>query len=781
MKPKILLIVLLLLLLRNVNMKAQNTFPSTGAVGIGTTTPNSSSLLEIKSTTKGILIPRMTLVQRNAIATPATGLLIFQTNNTPGFYYYSGTAWTAVTPKAKDWLLTGNAGTDSSINFLGTTDAHPLEFRVNNIKAGYLDNWLSNTSFGYKGLLANTTGQQNTASGYASLYSNINGSYNSAHGAGALNSNTDGNWNTANGAYSLYENIHGVNNTATGGNALYNNLTGVNNVANGYSALNNNTVGNYNTASGTYSLYATTGNNNTGNGYEALFENSTGNNNTASGFESLWSNTTGYSNVAIGTGAMFNSPNAHNFVAVGDSALFNQSAVGYFGEFYYPGYSTALGSKALYSNTSGQYNSATGFQSLYFNTTGNNNTANGTYALHANVYGGDLVAVGAYALYNNGTGASQSYEGTSNTALGSSGLYSNTTGYNNTASGFQALYSNTTGYNNAAYGTQALQTNTTGIGNTAVGVAADASVGVLNNSTAIGYYATVTASNQVRVGSIGGAFGSDPTSIGGKVGWSTLSDGRVKKNIKQNVPGLAFINKLQPITYNLDNEAINKIVQRPGIKDNNKANQPVANETTSQKTEEQIVHTGFVAQDVEKAAKSLNYDFSGVDAAKNDKDLYGLRYAEFVVPLVKAVQELSKMNDAKDSALQQQNIKIADLQNQINELKAMMVSNRSTLVPLNTGISGQQSTVISSASLQQNIPNPFTHNTTIAYTLPQKFNSAQIVITDKNGNAIKTINASGSSKGNVTVDASTLSSGAYQYSLIVDGRLIDTKQMILAK
>lgn len=40
---------------------------------------------------------------------------------------------------------------------------------------------------------------------------------------------------------------------------------------------------------------------------------------------------------------------------------------------------------------------------------------------------------------------------------------------------------------------------------------------------------------------------------------------------------------------------------------------------------------------------------SGVDAAKNNKSLYGLRYAEFVVPLLKAMQELSKMNDDKDA------------------------------------------------------------------------------------------------------------------------------------
>src|SRR4051812_25750098 len=76
--------------------KAQNTFPANGSVGIGTTAPNGSSLIEIKSTTQGMLIPRMTKTQRDAIGAPATGLLIYQTNSTPGFYYYSGTAWTAL-------------------------------------------------------------------------------------------------------------------------------------------------------------------------------------------------------------------------------------------------------------------------------------------------------------------------------------------------------------------------------------------------------------------------------------------------------------------------------------------------------------------------------------------------------------------------------------------------------------------------------------------------------------------------------------------------------------
>ena len=72
----------------------------------------------------------MTKTQRDAIVSPSTGLMIYQTNNSPGFYYYTGTGWTAVKPKG--WLLSGNAGTDVATNFIGTTDAQPLMFKINN-------------------------------------------------------------------------------------------------------------------------------------------------------------------------------------------------------------------------------------------------------------------------------------------------------------------------------------------------------------------------------------------------------------------------------------------------------------------------------------------------------------------------------------------------------------------------------------------------------------------------------------------------------------------------
>lgn len=61
-------------------------------IGIGTDNPNQSAILDIESTTSGLLIPRMTLAQRNAITLPANGLLIYQTDGATGFWYYNGTA-----------------------------------------------------------------------------------------------------------------------------------------------------------------------------------------------------------------------------------------------------------------------------------------------------------------------------------------------------------------------------------------------------------------------------------------------------------------------------------------------------------------------------------------------------------------------------------------------------------------------------------------------------------------------------------------------------------------
>src|SRR5204862_2466088 len=124
------------------------------------------------------------------------------------------------------WLLTGNAGTNPSTNFIGTTDAQPLYFKVNNSLAGHIDLASNNTAFGLGALPTSTTGVTNTTFGFNSLSSNTTGNANTAQGHGALNANTLGNQNTAVGLSAMSRNTQGSQNTAVGVTALFGNFTG---------------------------------------------------------------------------------------------------------------------------------------------------------------------------------------------------------------------------------------------------------------------------------------------------------------------------------------------------------------------------------------------------------------------------------------------------------------------------------------------------------------------------------------------------------------------------
>jgi len=103
---------------------------NTAQIGIGTTAPDASAALEVVSTSKGILIPRMTQVQKVAITAPATGLLVYQTDGTTGYYYYNGTVWVTF-GGGSGWALTGNTGTNDATNVLGTTDAQDFIIGTN--------------------------------------------------------------------------------------------------------------------------------------------------------------------------------------------------------------------------------------------------------------------------------------------------------------------------------------------------------------------------------------------------------------------------------------------------------------------------------------------------------------------------------------------------------------------------------------------------------------------------------------------------------------------------
>lgn len=245
-------------------------------VGIGTIKPDASAVLDVNSSTKGLLMPRMSLQQRNSIQNPAKGLIIYQTDMISGFYYFDGSEWKGISNSEKsvagtdgDWTNVGNSGLNSATNFLGTTDAVDLVFKVNNQKSGLIQVAAPNqTFFGYQSGKT-STGDDNIGIGNYSLTSNTTGARNTAVGMHGLRTNTTGNDNMAFGRASLYNNTTGSNNTAIASAALFSNTTGVDNLALGTNALYVNTTGNYNIGIGASALFQVNGNLNVGIGFSA--------------------------------------------------------------------------------------------------------------------------------------------------------------------------------------------------------------------------------------------------------------------------------------------------------------------------------------------------------------------------------------------------------------------------------------------------------------------------------------------------------------------------------
>jgi len=567
----------------------------------------------------------------------------------------------------------------------------------NSVGASFSDEAVNNTAVGAKALKNNTKGGSNTALGYNALYKSVDGFENTAVGANALSKNTNGGVNTAIGSKSMANNTTGAGNTAVGGNTLNSNTEGSYNVAMGHGTLQSNLTGSFNTALGDFCMpINSTGNNNTAVGLYSMYHNIDGNDNTGVGQSSLYHVTSGSENVAVGSFALNDITTATQNTAVGFSSLHNNNG----------NYNTALGYKSMETNSDGTFNTALGFWALQLNTGGDQNVAIGAYSNVSNTLGGNNVSAGHQSLYNN------------------------TTGSGNTAIGYSTC-SNTSFNNSCTYiGNDADNTSTTSY----------------TNSTALGNGSRLTADNLIVLGN------TSITSIKAAVTSITaISDGRFKKNIKEDVIGLDFIRLLRPVTYNLDVRGMNKFLhvdydqaQEKGIAD-----------------KEKMIQTGFIAQEVEAAATKIGYDFSGVDKPKNNDDFYGIRYSEFVVPLVKAVQELDlKTNE------------IENLKNEIEALKSVLTPEQKLKLKNNSS---------SQATLLQNNPNPFSEKTIISYYIPENMSVAEIKIYSLEGAELNSFNITTKGNGQFELKAGTLSPGTYTYILIADGKTIDTKQMILTR
>ena len=611
---------------------------------------------------------------------------------------------------ANAWSTTGNAGTNAATSFIGTTDEKPLIFKVNNIIAGTpgfpgesgsnnvsfgmgamekpTNPWSNNTAIGQNALnlihqpdeatgpiIGINQGVRNTVVGAESLKFNRIGSDNTVVGTLAMEASSGGG-NTAIGTYALQYNhgwlnvavgigaldksfsdghrnkdgdldglgLHASHNVAVGSYALRHNINS-NNTAIGHEAAMMNWDGEMLAATGHYALRMnTTGSQNTANGYNALATNTTGVLNTAIGSQSLVSNLDGNWNTAVGAKSLFHNNGEHN-TAIGMLAMY-ENTIG--------SSNTGIGSGALYSNTVTHWNTGVGTSALWFNKTGEQNTAVGGEALAGNEGGSYNTAVGTRALWSvllspdenlvgmeNASSFGEASDNTAvgyealkvvttgggNTAMGLMSMFENSEGEHNVAVGRTAMTHNTTGGKNVAIGSASMGSNVTGSGNTAIGYGANIGYEYIDgegykgeefaieNSTVIGAGARAVASNQVVIGNTG------IVSIGGFTNLTRLSDGWGKRDEKYDVPGLKFINLLQPMTYRIDWDDY-----------------------------AHTVYSGFSAEAVKAAAEFVTYDFSGVDAITTEgsegTNGYALRYAEFVVPLVKAVQELSEENES---------------------------------------------------------------------------------------------------------------------------------------
>ncbi|HEY3386337.1 MAG TPA: tail fiber domain-containing protein [Saprospiraceae bacterium] len=369
---------------------------------------------------------------------------------------------------------------------------------------------------------------------------------------------------------------------------------------------------------------------NTAIGNNAFASNATGHYNTAVGAYALHNNTTGIMNSAFGVNALKENTTANFCVAFGLDALEHNSGNS----------NSAFGNSTLKWNTIGFANTALGSGALALNSTGSLNVATGRVAMFSNTTGFNNVAMGAESLNRNTTGFY-------NAALGDGSLYANTVGFANTACGSGALYNTTVSSYNTTLGYHAGFSFNLGWNNTLIGADCNFIEGDLFNSVALGHNVTITASNQARIGN------SSTTSIGGYTNWTNISDGRYKKNVRENVSGLDFIMKLRPITYQLD------VTNLAAKLNESSEHRETSGMAIAMADKESMIQSGFIAQEVEQAANALGFEFSGVDKPKNQEDLYGLRYAEFVVPLVKATQELQQQ-------VQELQLQLADLKTKLN-------------------------------------------------------------------------------------------------------------------
>jgi len=204
--------------------------------------------------------------------------------------------------------------------------------------------------------------------------------------------------------------------------------------------------------------------------------------------------------------------------------------------------------------------------------------------------------------------------------------------------------------------------------------------------------------------------------------------------------------------------SLNKVLQLRGVSFN------WINDSLNSK-----VNTGFIAQEVEPIIPEVIF-------TNDSNNIKMLSYTGIIPFLVEAIKEQQLTIDSQTIALKAQDTRINTLETDLAKC-CNVPANKSLQLP--NGSNNNENG--SAPALYQNIPNPFNTKTIIGYYLPNETANASLLVFDMQGKLIKTYKISTFGKANIEINASELQPGMYMYSLIANGKEVDTKKMILTE
>jgi len=174
---------------------------------------------------------------------------------------------------------------------------------------------------------------------------------------------------------------------------------------------------------------------------------------------------------------------------------------------------------------------------------------------------------------------------------------------------------------------------------------------------------------------------------------------------------------------------------------------------------------------VQEAVQPAEYGKDKKEVLHPAEKFESVNYIGLIPVLIGSIQDQQKTIDDLKAEMKAEN---QELKSRLSKIEQMLAANNVQQI-------SASATTLSTARLEQNSPNPFNQNTVIKYYLPQNTGSASINITDVNGRVIKTIPVTTQGNGELTLQGEQLTAGVYQYSLIANGKLLDTKKMVLTK